>query len=166
MLELDLWLNIAPFVLAMAIIIAVKYKLWVAVPHPSLLQKICGVVLTPLLVYNSFLLFIVLGYISDDSAAYGALFLIAYLSIITPMFGLLVILTKSQKLTIHIACAFAVHIVLFLILYLFVIEQDAAQAMFANGLSVWSIPAIISLLFAIVYWGYIRKWTRKAAPSI
>ncbi len=157
-MDLNLFSNIAPFFIALAMLVVLKLKLWREVEIVRLPQQICALLLGPTIIYCFFLLNILIGTIADNDAAYGGLFLLLFLAITTPVFSIVVTITKTTSFIRILAIAIASQFLCLFGLFLFT-ERPGGAADLVR-LDVLSVLVVLALIFASAYWAYIRNWPR------
>lgn len=155
-MELNLFRDIAPFFIALAMLVILKLKLWRNVNTVMWPQRICALLLGPTIIYCFYLLNIVIGTIDNNAAAYGGLFLLFFLAITTPVFSLVVLITKVISYIRILAIAVAIQFLCLFGLFLFTARPGGAADLVR--LDVFSVLVVLAVIFASAYWAYIKNW--------
>lgn len=158
MIELDFFSNIAPFFVALAVLIALKFKLWRDVETVNWLQHICGLILGPLIIFSVFLLYILLGKVDAGSLGLSIFILMFYLALVTPVFALIVLLTKTKSFILLVAIALGTNLLYLFGQYLTSNSPDRAERFL--DFEIVSVLAVNGIILATSYWAYIKNWPR------
>lgn len=162
-MELSLFSNIAPFFIALVILVVLKLKLWRNIEAVNWPQRICGLLLGPVVIFSMFLLYILLGNVDASSMGIAIFVLMFYLSITTPIFALIVIVTKAKSFVMIAAIALGTNL-LYLVGQFLTSDSPNRGANFLD-FEILSVLAINALIFAGTYWAYIRNWPRLDLQS-
>lgn len=162
-MELNLFSNFAPFFIALAILVVLKFKLWRNVEAVNWPQRICGLLLGPVAVFSMFLLYILLGNVDASSMGISIFILMLYLCITAPIFAVIVVFAKAKSFVMIAAIALGTNL-----LYLvgqFLMSDNPNRAANLLDFEILSVLAINALIFAGTYWAYIKNWPRLEIPS-
>ncbi|MBO6920071.1 MAG: hypothetical protein JJ858_16710 [Rhizobiaceae bacterium] len=148
--------NFAPFFIALAILVILKFKLWREVEIVHWPQRICAFLLGPTIIYSIYLLSIFVEAIVDNGAAYAGLFLILYLLVVTPIFAIIMIISKVTTIIKIFVIALISQIIF--VLGVFGFADIPAQAIAFVEIEILSVFAVLTIIFATSYWAYIKNW--------
>lgn len=155
-MELNLLSDLAPFFIALAMLVVLKLKMWRNVNSVMWPQRICALLLGPTIIYCFYLLNILIGTIDDNAAAYGGLFLLFFLATTTPVFSLVVVITKVTSYIRILVIAIAIQFLCLFGLFLFTDRPGGAADLVR--LDVFSVLVVLATIFASAYWAYIKNW--------
>lgn len=162
-MELSLFSNFAPFFIALAILVALKLKLWRKVDRVSWLQRICGLMLPPLIIFSLLLLYILLGRVDAESMGITIVILMFYLAFNTLIFAAIALLTKAKSFIILVVIAFGTN--LFYLIGQYFSSDNPNQAINLLDFELISVLILNIVIFAGSYWAYIKNWSGFEIPT-